>query len=474
MRKLGLGVWAQYISGIGVLNVGLTILGTQQGRESGAPTSSYQVTTSNGTTIWGPSSLYELTTGQHVTGTSTDITIQIDPGYFKYLDLAPGLTYASQVPANEYNPIIVFMHEIMHGFGQVGWYSQSGTKPVGYESVFDSYISVSSSGQAYFTGDNAEAAYGGPVPLTTGSTAGENYYHVGSTLTDYTRSPSTVHDPLTLDLMNGIVLFFDYQYSVSALDLAILKDLGYTVLPGNEAAPVVSTATPNQTWQAGQKVSLKVPAGTFSDPQNQTLTFAAALSNGQPLPAWLAFDATSETFTGTVPTGTANFGITLTATDTSNLSVSETFSVTINQPPVSTVPGTLKVTSGTTAKISGISVADGDAVSANEALTVILSDKAGLLSATAPNGGSVSGAGTITLTLSGSLAQINAELATLTYLGSTTGKAITESIDVATSDGRGGSNDHHIAVTINPAIFNLSITSRTPGYKVLCVPHLSK
>jgi hypothetical protein len=225
-----LGVWSQYISGKGTLVAALDIANTSQGRESGGPTSLFFVgTNSQGLNLWEPSSLYELTTGNHVSGTTSDITITIDPGYFQYLDLASNLTYNSQVPSNEYNPIVVFLHELMHGFGQFGWYSQSGTLSGNYESTFDSFIQKTSSGAAYFTGPNAEAAYGGPILLTTSSTYGENYYHFGNTISDMQRSPSTVQDPLTLDLMNGIVLFYDYQYQISNLDLGVLKDLGYTL-----------------------------------------------------------------------------------------------------------------------------------------------------------------------------------------------------------------------------------------------------
>jgi len=223
-----LSVWSQYITGLGTLVVALNIENTNEGRESGGPTSSFFVGTNSGLNVFEPSSLYELTTGNHVSGTTSDITISIDPGYFHNLDLAANLTYSSQVPSNEYNPIVVFLHELEHGFGMTGWYSQTGVLPGNYESTFDKYIKITSSGD-FFTGPNAEAVYGGPVLLTSSSTAGENYYHFGNTISDITRTTSTVHDPLTLDLMNGIVFFFDYQYPISPLDLAVLKDLGYNV-----------------------------------------------------------------------------------------------------------------------------------------------------------------------------------------------------------------------------------------------------
>src|SRR5262249_12316068 len=47
------------------------------------------------------------------------------------------------------------------------------------------------------------------------------------------------------------------------------------------------------------------------------------------LPSWLTFTPATRTFAGTVPAGTATLALTVTATDTSNLSASETFQVTV-------------------------------------------------------------------------------------------------------------------------------------------------
>ncbi|MGY4628274.1 hypothetical protein [Bradyrhizobium sp. USDA 4486] len=257
-----LGVWSQYILGTGTLVVALNVAATQEGREAGGPTSSaYTGTTAQGLSVYESSALYELTTGHHVSGTTSDITITIDPGYFKYLDLASGLTYGSQVPSNEYNPIVVFLHELMHGFGMSGWYNQSGALPGNYESTFDTFLSKTASGQVYFTGANAEAAYGGPVPITSNSTAGENYYHFGNQQSDLNATPSTVQDPLTLDLMNGIVFYYDYQYAISALDLGVLKDIGYNI----RTAPIVAahdiSATRYQSFAASSLFTASTAAG---------------------------------------------------------------------------------------------------------------------------------------------------------------------------------------------------------------------
>jgi len=126
--------------------------------------------------------------------------------------------------------------------------------------------------------------------------------------------------------------------------------------------------------------------------------------------------------------------------------------VVANQPPVTTVPVSEIASTGTPLAFTGanqISVADPDALSGTgENITVVLTDTSGLLSAfVAGSGGGagITGSGTQQLTISGGLGQVNAALATLTFLGSSAGP---DQIDVATSDGRGGSDDHKIAVNV--------------------------
>jgi Putative Ig domain len=91
--------------------------------------------------------------------------------------------------------------------------------------------------------------------------------------------------------------------------------------------PVVSAQTSTQTWQEGQAVNFALAANTFTEPQGQTLTYSANLSNGGALPSWLQFDASTQTFTGMVPDIVAALSIVVRATNTSGLTTSETFAV---------------------------------------------------------------------------------------------------------------------------------------------------
>jgi Putative Ig domain len=97
--------------------------------------------------------------------------------------------------------------------------------------------------------------------------------------------------------------------------------------------PVLEKQTPDQSWVSGSTVALTLPASTFVDPQNETLTYRATLLNGQALPGWLHFNASTETFTGVAPAGAQNLSITVTATDTSGLSAADTFNAAIVAAP---------------------------------------------------------------------------------------------------------------------------------------------
>ena len=78
----------------------------------------------------------------------------------------------------------------------------------------------------------------------------------------------------------------------------------------------------------------------------------------------------------------------------------------VNDAPVNTVPGPLNAQNGLDAAIIGLAVSDVDAVS----LTTSLHVDHGMLSVAAVGGATVIGSGTGTVTLSGSVAQINAAL----------------------------------------------------------------
>jgi hypothetical protein len=68
------------------------------------------------------------------------------------------------------------------------------------------------------------------------------------------------------------------------------------VQPVNDS-PVVSRPIDKHTSSTGATVSLTLPADTFFDVDGDPLAWTAQRADGRPLPGWLAFDATTLTFT---------------------------------------------------------------------------------------------------------------------------------------------------------------------------------
>ena len=211
------------LAGQGALIVDMAIAPTT--RASGSPTGVGYPTIVNGIGLYPGTAAFEMTYGLHVPQTASDISILLSPDYISGLNLAGSGALADA----KLDAVSVFLHELMHGFGVFGWRDDTGALPLGYESVFDSLSRLSPSGAGFFYGPVADLIYGGPVPLTSTSLFGENWYHLGDTQSDFRRNPATVQDPLTLDLINGVVTFYSHQYSVSSLDLGILRDLGYVL-----------------------------------------------------------------------------------------------------------------------------------------------------------------------------------------------------------------------------------------------------
>jgi Ca2+-binding RTX toxin-like protein len=104
-------------------------------------------------------------------------------------------------------------------------------------------------------------------------------------------------------------------------------------------APVVSMAVANQSTQEDAAFRYVVPATTFTDVDvGDSLTLTATLANGAGLPAWLSFDAATQTFSGTPGNNeVGNLAIKLTATDQSGATASTQFVLNIanvNDAPV--------------------------------------------------------------------------------------------------------------------------------------------
>ena len=96
-------------------------------------------------------------------------------------------------------------------------------------------------------------------------------------------------------------------------------------------APILGSAIADQTTNEDAAFSFQIPANTFTDiDAGDVLTYSATLENGNALPSWLSFNATTRTFSGT-PTNSnvGSLNVRAIATDTAGATVSDIFTLTV-------------------------------------------------------------------------------------------------------------------------------------------------
>ncbi|NWK76588.1 putative Ig domain-containing protein [Aquitalea sp. LB_tupeE] len=124
--------------------------------------------------------------------------------------------------------------------------------------------------------------------------------------------------PLTSSSTQVMVKVTDTS-GLSASETFTINDTAY--------APTLSKATATQLVTPGHTFSIALPAGTFTDPQGETLSYSAKLASGAALPSWLSFNAQTQTFSGTAPTANTSLSLQVTASNQAGLSTSETFTL---------------------------------------------------------------------------------------------------------------------------------------------------
>ncbi|MBL7646019.1 MAG: tandem-95 repeat protein [Candidatus Hydrogenedentes bacterium] len=259
------------------------------------------------------------------------------------------------------------------------------------------------------------------------------------------------------------------------------SSLVFSTASGNPIGVADVDADETALPTGGVNVSLAATKGTF------TLASTAGLVNltGNSS-ASVSFDATIANATLALngltytPTALLNGAETLTVTvsDKGNtgaggvLSDSGTIDVSIastNNPPVVTVPGGQSVNEDTTTGISGISIADPDA--GGGSLTVTLGVAQGRIAVnTAASGGvtagNITGNNSSSVTLAGTLTQLNNTLPTVTF-ATATNLVSTQTLTVGANDngntgGAAQSDSKTITLTITPQNDNPSF-SNFPG-----------
>lgn len=149
-------------------------------------------------------------------------------------------------------------------------------------------------------------------------------------------------------LIDRIVLFHSTVSQSTAQSLTNAETTSECATPGN-SAPVVTAQIPDQSATIGANLSYTVPANTFTDIDDDAITYSASLSNNAALPAWLSFNAGTRTFSGIAPANTAPITIKVLASDGKGGSASDEFVLsfvnsTTNTVPVLTAVGSKTVT----------------------------------------------------------------------------------------------------------------------------------
>lgn len=141
------------------------------------------------------------------------------------------------------------------------------------------------------------------------------------------------------------------------------------------SAPTLAAPIADQLATEDSSFNFTIPTGSFADADpSDTLTYSAALADGGALPAWLTFNAATQTFNGIPTNGDVGvLQLQVYATDNSGASVSDAFALTVantNDAPVGTATAVLPTGTEDTpylvsaaTLLTGFSDVDGDALS---------------------------------------------------------------------------------------------------------------
>ena len=244
--------------------------------------------------------------------------------------------------------------------------------------------------------------------------------------------------------------------ATDAGNLSTASTFNLVITPVNDA-PVVANPLSNQTGIVNTPVNFTLPANTFSDVDNPTLTLSASLANNTALPGWLTFDSTTGTFSGTPPVGSnGTLALQVTATDAGSLSATSTFNLVIQGGPPTTTPDT-----GTALEAGGVNNGTAGSKATGNVLTNDIDpNTGGTLSVSAVALGSTSGTvgtglqgayGTLTLNADGSYTYVvNHTNATVQALNS--GQTLTETFAYTAKDSLSGlTANSTLTLTINGA-----------------------
>jgi hypothetical protein len=185
--------------------------------------------------IYELSAANEIRTGLDPNGAAVDIEMnfgkQLTDGTY-WFDPDPSERTAD-IPSGKIDVLSTCTHELGHAIAFSGARSSSTGNLPGYSFLYDEQSTLIGS-YYYFTGTEAEAAYGSEVPENT-----QILDHLGNV------SPAPGSD-LDLDLMHGTPTRYQQRYYPTDVDAGILADLGLPIT-GTPAAAAVCSARQART-----------------------------------------------------------------------------------------------------------------------------------------------------------------------------------------------------------------------------------
>lgn len=123
----------------------------------------------------------------------------------------------------------------------------------------------------------------------------------------------------------------DGSDTLTSIELLRFRDRDVTEGGEEDTAPVLVKAIVDQSTDADAPFRFTIPAGSFTDPNGDVLTYSAELKNGGHLPEWLIFDGRTGTFSGTPDAGdVGTISVVVVATD-GNESATDSFDIVINK-----------------------------------------------------------------------------------------------------------------------------------------------
>jgi hypothetical protein len=212
--------WGSYIVGDASLEVQINFSTSIQTATGGSVTSSF-VRNDGVFNVFEQGAAGEINTGVDPNNVQPDIEFTFGSDYLineLWFDPDP-FSRTATIASNRTDAVSVVLHEFGHAFAFNGWRDPlDGSLPSDFQSTFDEHVFFDGD-DLFFQGPRAINVFGGDVPLTT-----NNYDHLGNNL-------PRPESELILDLMNGVNFYRETRYNISALDIAILTDSGFTVVP---------------------------------------------------------------------------------------------------------------------------------------------------------------------------------------------------------------------------------------------------